>query len=282
MADTPPTVRRRRLAGELKRLREAAGLDQDAVAAALECDDSKISRIENARSGVRPIDLRKMLALYGVEDQAAVEAYVQLAKDSRQRGWWVQFHGALSAQFSAFLGLESEATKVFSYEVTFLPGLLQVPEYTRALMMGNRGSSDPNLLDERVAVRQRRQQLLERSNFAFWVVVGEAALHHGVAPPAVRKAQLLALVEHAERPNVEIQVLPLGSGLYSAIDSPFTLLHFGTGDPPVVYEDTATGAVFVEAEDEVAVYDHAFHRLMAGALPPDESVQLIQRIAEGL
>jgi transcriptional regulator with XRE-family HTH domain len=280
MADTVPTVRRRQLARVLKGLRERAGLDQDEVAAHLECDHSKVSRIETARSGVRPIDLRKMLALYDVTDDAQVEGYVQLAKDSRQRGWWVKYRG-LHQTFSAFLGLEAETKELRTYETTFIPGLLQTEDYARALILGSARTAGADV-EGFVEVRRQRQLVLDRATFTLWVVIGEAALLHAVASPAVRKGQLLHLIEQSTRSNVELQVLGLGSGLYSAAAAPFTHLTFDGDLPDVVYEDTATSGWFVEHDDDVAAYSHTFSRLIGGAMPPQESRDLIQAIAERL
>lgn len=280
MADTVPTVRRRQLARVLKTLREKAGLDQEDVAAHLECDHSKVSRIETARSGVRPIDLRKMLSLYGVTEAATVEDYVALAKQARERGWWVKYRG-LHHTFSAFLGLEAEAVELRTYEETFIPGLLQTEDYARALILGSARTTGSDV-DGFVEVRRQRQTVLDRTGFTLWVVIGEAALLHGMAPPAVRKAQLLYLVEQSSRPNVELQVLGLESGVYSAAAGPFTHLTFEGDLPDVVYEDTATAGLFVEQDEDVAAYSHAFARLMGGALPPQESRALISRIAERL
>ncbi|MFI6983819.1 helix-turn-helix domain-containing protein [Embleya sp. NPDC050154] len=281
MADAP-TVRRRQLASKLLRLRLAAGLDQADVAARLECDDSKVSRIETGRSGVRPSDLRMMLDLYGVDDPNEVEQMVKAARESRRRGWWVQY--SLGKTFASFVSLEEEATAIRVFETQFVPGLLQTEGYTRAIYKVSERVTDPAQVDALVRVRQQRQVNVWREGrtVELWFVIGEAALRHAIGDASVRIEQLRHLIELSDLQHLEIQVLPLVSSLYAAIEGPFNLLSFQAGEPDVAYEDTSTSGLFVEDPADVANFDRAFRRITAGALPPSESRELIEKIAKDL
>jgi len=274
-----PTVRRRQLAGKLLRLRLAAGLDQEAVARVLECDDSKISRIETGRSGVRPMDLRALLRLYGVTDETEIEQMVRAARDSRRRGWWVRY--GLAKPFASFISLEAEASAVRVFETQFVPGLLQTEGYMRALYKQAQRAS-PAEVDDLVKVRLERQRIHEIPSVELWFVIGEGALRHRIAEPEVMIDQLRHLMSLSEETRVEIQVLPMSSALYAAVDGPFNLLAFGAGEPEVAYEETASSGIFVEEADEVAMYQRAFRRLTAGALPSLESRQLMRDMIEDL
>ncbi|WP_439675391.1 helix-turn-helix domain-containing protein [Embleya sp. MST-111070] len=282
-----PTVRRRQLAKKLLALRLAAGLDQEDVARVLECDDSKISRIETGRSGVRPMDLRALLALYGMTDGAEIEEMVQAARQSRRRGWWVQY--SLGKSFASFVALEEEASRIRAFENQLVPGLLQTEAYARAVYKETGRVTDPRQVDAFVKVRQKRQAIVARrgssgheGDVELWFIVGEAVLRHEIGEPHVRIEQLQRLIEVSELPRVELQVLPIASGLYAAVGGSFNLLSFQAGEADVAYEDTGTSGIFVEDAEQVAHYDRAFRRLTAGAMPVLESRRFIESIVKEL
>jgi transcriptional regulator with XRE-family HTH domain len=282
-----PTLRRRQLAKKLLALRLAAGLDQEDVARVLECDDSKVSRIETGRSGVRPMDLRALLNLYGVTDEAEIEEMVQAARQSRRRGWWVQY--SLGKSFASFVALEEEASSIRVFENQLVPGLLQTEGYARAVYKESGRVSDPRQVDALVQVRQQRQGIVthhagagEVRDVELWFIVGEAVLRHEIGEPRDRIEQLQHLIDVSKLPHVEVQVLPTQSSLYGVVGGSFNLLSFQAGEPDVAYEDTSTSGIFVEDAGDVAHYDRAFRRLTAGAMPVLESRELIETIVKEL
>lgn len=281
-ADKAPTVRRRRLGAELRRLRTAAGLGINDVAAHLECDPSKISRIENGRTGIRPMDLRAVLRLCGVDDEGIIDQMVKVSRESRLQGWWTQYSDSLNKSFADFVALEDSASSIRSYETTFVPGLLQTADYSRVLVHATNPMLDTEQVERLLRIRAERQALLERSGFHFWAVIGEAALRHSVGSPGIRKRQFHALADLAVRPNIDIQILPLDSSIYPVMTGSFNLLSFAAGDQDVAYQDVANGTVFAEAEEEVARYVYAFDQLRAAATPPLESAALFDEIAKDL
>ena len=271
-----PTVRRRRLALELRRLREAAKLTCEEVAEHLECSASKISRVETGRVSVSPRDVRDMLELYGTgEDER--ESLVQLARDSRQKGWWHAYGDTLAPQFAAFIGLESEAAEIRVYEAGLVPGLLQTPDYARAIISAGLVNAAPADVERGVQLRMARQPLLGQENPPkLWVVLDEAALRRQAGGIGVMRQQLEYLLEMSERPNVAIQVIPFATGAYPAMSRPFTVLVFPERvDPDVVYLEEMTRASYLEESDEVDRYNMLFHHLQATALSFEETAALI-------
>ena len=279
-ADRNPTVRRRRLGAELKALREAAGLTCEAVAEHLDCHPTKVGRVENGRSPSKSLELQVMLDLYGVTDACAREAILHLSKESRRRCWWHQY-GQIGSPFADFLSLETSARAASEYEITFVPGLLQTPDYARAIEAVTQPEVTATRSDELIEIRLNRQRTLDRDDFRLWVVVGEAALRHTMGDARTMTAQLQHLAEQQERTNVDLQVLPLPSSAHAMSGSAFVVLSFPeAGDRDVVYVDNLLGTLYFEQEDEVARYQYAFDRLRAAALPLDESMALIRQMAK--
>jgi transcriptional regulator with XRE-family HTH domain len=268
-----PTVRRRRLGLELRRLREASGLTIEVVADRLECSSSKISRIETGHTGVTPRDVRDMLAVYGLAGPAA-EELVQVARDARQKGWWHLYGTVLTG---AYVGLEAAASSIRSYEVQVIPGLLQTETYARSMLhAGGPGRSDTEV-DRRVRVRMARQSLLVQDDpLDLWVVLDETIFHRLVGGSAVMREQLDHLVRSAARPNITVQVLPFSAGAHVAMEGSFTILGYDEpADPDVVFAENAAGGLFLEKDEELQRYHYIFDHLRATAMPPEESVAFI-------
>lgn len=268
-----PTVRRRRLGLELRRLREASGLTIEVVADRLECSSSKISRIETGHTGVTPRDVRDMLAVYGLAGPAADEL-VQVARDARQKGWWHLYGTVLTG---AYVGLEAAASSIRSYEVQVIPGLLQTETYARSMLhAGGPGRSDTEV-DRRVRVRIARQSLLVQDDpLDLWVVLDETIFHRLVGGSAVMREQLDHLVRSAARPNITVQVLPFSAGAHVAMEGSFTILGYDEpADPDVVFAENAAGGLFLEKDEELQRYHYIFDHLRATAMPPEESVAFI-------
>ena len=268
-----PTIRRRRLGFELRRMREAAGVTIDVVAERLECSSSKISRIETGHTGATPRDVRDMLEVYGVSG-AAAENLVQVAREARQKGWWHLYGTVLT---TAYVGLEAAATEIQAYEGQVVPGLLQIDNYAREMILKGRPDITQAELDRRVHVRMARQSLLTQDDpLRLWVVLDEAVIHRPVGGPGVLRKQLDHLTMVAEQPNVTLQVLPFAVGAHAGMDGSFAVLCYeDPGDPDVVFAENAAGGLFLEKDDELRRYRFIFDHLRASALPPAETVAFL-------
>jgi transcriptional regulator with XRE-family HTH domain len=272
-----PTVRRRRLALELRRLREAARLTCEEVADHLECSASKISRVETGRVSVSPRDVRDMLDLYGVP-AAQRESLVQLARDSRQKGWWHAFSDTMHPRFATYVGLESAASEIRIYEVSLIPELLQTEDYARAVIRSGLMSRPGEDAERQVALRMARQPAITRDDDPpkVWAVLDEAALRRQVGGPGVMQLQLEHLLAQAALPNVAIQVIPFGGGAHPAMGRPFIILVFPERvDTDVVYLEDLTSALYLEDVAEVDRYNVFFNHLRATALSFEDSSVLI-------
>ncbi|GAA4206112.1 helix-turn-helix transcriptional regulator [Microbispora amethystogenes] len=279
-----PTVRRRRLAGELRRLRERKELTLEDAAERLGWSAAKVSRIETARVGITSPDLTRMLDLYELANDRRAGLHA-LARTARTRGWWDAYADSLPSDYSAYIQLEADAAFIRSYDGMIVHGLLQTDEYAREIIRAAlMGMSSPAEVERRMEVRITRQRLLLRdeSPLRFWTVVDEAALTRRVGSEAIMREQYERLLEFADRDNVTIQVLPFAKGAHPATAGTFALLEFReTHDPNVVYVEGTTSNLYVESDAEIYRYSLAFDHLRAMALDPDESRRLIARLAEG-
>jgi transcriptional regulator with XRE-family HTH domain len=275
-----PTVRRRRLASELRRLRESAKLTIEEVGEKLECSASKISRIETGHVGVTPRDARDLLELYDVAPDQ-LEALVQLAREARKKGWWHAYNEVFTG---AFVGLESDASSLRAFQALLVPGLLQTEDYTRAVMRSIRPDWTEADVERRVGARMERQRLLTAPDPPnYWAIMDEAVLRRTVGGPDVMRTQLRRLCDIALLPNVTLQMVPFDAGAHSSMEGPFLILGFPEqADPDVVYVDTTTGGVYLEEQADVQRYTLMFDHLRASALSPDDSVQRVSRAAERL
>lgn len=273
-----PTIRRRRLASELRRLREAADLTIDEVGEKLECSASKVSRIETGHVGVTPRDARDMLELYGMTGDER-EALVQLAREARKPGWWQAYKEVFTG---TFVGLEADASSLKAFQALLVPGLLQTETYARAVIRAMRPDSDESEIQRRVAARTARQQLLsDPSPPEYWAVIDEAVLHREVGGPEVMARQAQRLIEIGQLPHVTIQIVPFTAGAHPGMEGPFLILGFPEqADPEVVYVDSTSGGFFLELAPDVRRYALMFDHLRAAALKPDDSLSLIEKSGE--
>lgn len=278
-AEHSPTVRRRRLALELRRLREAARLTCEEVAEHLECSTSKISRIETGRVSVSPRDVRDMLDLYGVSAQQGA-SLVQLARDSRQKGWWHAYSDTIQPRFATYIGLESAASEIRIYEVTPIPALLQTEDYARTVIAAGIVGGDHDGVERNVELLMARQPPLTSDDPPrLWAVLDEAALRRTVGGAGLMRLQLDHLLDLSRLPNVAIQVIPFGAGAHPAMGRPFVILAFPErADPDVVYLEDLTSALYVEDVDEVDRYNMFFNHLRATALSFEDSSALIMSV----
>lgn len=284
-APPSPTVRRRRLAAELRRLRELTMQTGDDVAGRLNWSPSKISRIETAKTGAKISDVRKLLELYGVEE-AQREELVTLAREAELKGWWEAYSDALTAEYAAFIGLEAEAESAMNWEPQVIPGLLQTAEYARQTIQFVQPIEiiPPSLVEPRVDARLRRQQVLTRARpLELSVVMDESALLRNLGGRQMMVDQLHRIVEVAQLPNVTVQVLTL-DGRHPVSSAPFILLRFGKIHDvtlhDVVHVEHLTGGFYYEDPMDTYRYAIAYKELLGAALPPEESLELILQIAD--
>lgn len=274
-----PAVRRRRLGVELRRYREQAGFTIEQVAEHMGCSASKISRMETGQIGSSPNDIREILTLFRVGEPAFCEL-IEVAKETRQRGWWQRHGTVLTSDFVAF---EQAASLIRSYEAQCVPGLLQTEDYARHLLAGVRdvlfdsGSEDPDHLENRLRVRMRRRSLLTQDDpLQLWCVIDETALLRPVGGPDVMRGQIRHLVAMSEMDNVTIQVLPLRVGAHPGMDGSFAILRFPhESDPDAVYVTTATGGAFLEKPEHLARHVRVFDLLTSLALTPQDSMRFM-------
>jgi transcriptional regulator with XRE-family HTH domain len=275
-----PAVRRRRLGEELRRLRDLAGLTSGEAASLAGWHQSKVSRIETGRSSVRAEDVTVLLDVYGVHDLAVRELLATLAGRGFQRGWWHDFRDVLPVEYRDFISLETGASRARSMENTVVPGLLQTPDYARALTADVMPQLDRRALDALVDVRIARQAVLHQDRpLELWAVLDEAVLRRGVGGREVMIGQLRKLQEAAELPQVRLQVLPFTSGGHMGVTNSFVIFSFPRiADLDVVVVDHLTSSLYVDRKEDVAAYTATFARLHARALPRHESAAMIAGI----
>jgi transcriptional regulator with XRE-family HTH domain len=280
-----PTVRHKRLTAELRRLRADSGLTRDDVAGRLDWHPTKITRIETGQwTRLNPRDVRDLLDIYGVTGEAQREALLQLARDARQRGWWHSYGDVLPSEYTHFIGLETEAASVRTYQQVLVPGLLQTERYTRAVVQAFRPTDTEEGTDRRTAVRlQRQRRVLEEHTLQLSAVLGEGVIRQHVGEPDVMAEQLRFLADTGSLPNVMIHVLPYAAGAHGAMTGSFAILGFPEPvDPDVIYLENMASALFLEEPDDVASYVQVFDYLRAAALSPRDSADMLRTAAEEL
>ncbi len=278
-----PTVRHKRLTAEFRRLRAEAGLTRDDVAGRLDWHPTKVTRIETGQwTRLNLRDVRDLLDIYGVTDEAQREALIQLARDARQRGWWHSYGDVLPSEYSHFIGLEAEAASLRTYQQVLVPGLLQTEAYARAVIQAFRPTDTSEGIDRRVVVRHERQRrVTEERSLQLSAVLGEGVVHQLVGDRDTTAEQLRFLAEANDLPNVMVQVLPYAAGAHGAMVGSFEILGFPEPvDPDVVYLENMASALFLEEPEAVSRYVQVFDYLRATALSPQASGDMLRRAAE--
>jgi transcriptional regulator with XRE-family HTH domain len=282
-APASPTVRRRRLAAELRGIREDRGKSGDAVAAALKWSPSKISRYERARTGLRPREVARLLDYYQITGPRRA-LLLGLAEDAAQKGWWDEFADSLSEDYQQFIGLEHEAASMAIWHVDVVTGLLQTEAYARHII-GSYSRVEPmapGMIGRMVKVRMRRQQVLDREDLQLTVVLDESVLKRRIGDESVMYEQLQRLVQESDRPNLTVQILPL-SARHTVFGESFVIFGFIDDDvalPDVVIAEQLRSSVALEGERETYLHRIAFQTLSEAALDPAESRALILQTAE--
>ncbi|MCX5398951.1 helix-turn-helix transcriptional regulator [Streptomyces sp. NBC_00102] len=275
-----PTVRRRRLGQELRRLRELKGMTAEEVADRLLVSQSKISRLENGRRSISQRDVRDLCGVYEVADHRIVDSLMQMAKDSRQQGWW---HAFGDIPYSVYIGLETDAESLRGYEPQVVPGLLQTRAYSEALITGALPEAPPADIEKRVNVRARRQDRINDTErpLRLWVVIDESALHRTVGGKQVMIEQLEHLVACSQLPHVTVQVLPFDMGAHPGINGQYAILEFpDTADSSVVYIEGVTSDLYLEKANDVQRYSVMYEHLRAQALNVEQSRRFIGEVAK--
>jgi len=279
-----PTLRRRRLEDELKRLRHERRLSSTEVARTLGWSQGKLSKMESGEwIRPNPRDAEDLGKLYGVDD-AKLNELIQLARDSREKdGWWYPYRKQISHEYSAYIGFEAGAAELFAFEPLMIHGLLQTEDYARSIFAASAAEMSPEDVEQRVAIRATRQELVTRADdpLRLWVVLHEAALRTVVGDEAVMAAQLSHLAEVSKLAKVTIQVMPFTAGAHAGITGGFTIMAFPDElDPDVAYVENPAGQHFIEDGEEVGRFKVAFQRLQAKALSIEASLDLIADMAK--
>lgn len=280
-AGPSPTMRRRQLGMELRRLREAADKTIEDVAKHIGRAPSTVSRIETGKAGARPVHIRAMLDLYGVPEGLERDALLALAKDGRRKGWWSEFDDVLSADFDRYLGYEGGASSLRVYENRLIHGLLQTADYARAALRAVRMYESPDDIERRVELRLRRRHILQPpASLTLWAILDEAVLRRTIGGPDTMTAQLEHLLHMGRQPNIIIQVLPFTHGPHAGLDGPFSLIEFPGADPDVVYIEGPAGNIYLEKPKDLRRNLGVFNHLASQSLTREESRSYIQAIIQ--
>jgi transcriptional regulator with XRE-family HTH domain len=251
------------------------------VASRLLVSQSKISRLENGRRSISQRDVRDLCGVYGVEDHRIVDSLMQMARESRQQGWW---HAFGDLPYSVYIGLETDAASLRVYESQIVPGLLQTKNYAEAVIAGSMPEAPPEQVEKRVHVRMRRQDRVNDPDkpLRLWAVVDEAALRRVVGNDEIMREQLQHLVYLSTLPHVTVQLLPFDCGAHPGLNGAFAILEFDDAtDTSVVYLEGVTSDLYLEKDGDVHVYSVMYEHLRAQALSAEQTRQFIAAVAEG-
>lgn len=275
-----PTVLRIVLGTQLRRLREGAGITREAAGDAIRGSHAKISRLELGRVSCKERDVADLLTLYNVTDEAVRADFLKLARRTSSPGWWHQYGDVLPGWFETHIGLEEAASVIRTYEVQFVPGLLQTPDYARAVAQLGHPRSSPEEIERRVQLRVQRQELLTIQDAPrVWAVIDEASLRRPLGGPEVMAGQLRHLLKMTELPNVTLQIAPFSLGGLAAAGGPITILRFQEPDlPDIVYLEQLTSALYLDKRDDVDHYLAVMDRLSAQSESPRESMAILERL----
>jgi hypothetical protein len=273
------TVRRMLLGAHLRRLREAKGITRAEAGYTIRASESKMSRLELGRVAFKERDVSDLLMYYGVTDPEQRDAVLVLVQEANRPGWWREYEDVMPGWFQNYIGLEEAAGAVRTYETHFVPGLLQTPEYARAVLASTMPPLSGRDLERGVTLRMTRQRVLTREHpLRVWAVVDEGALRRQVGDEHVYRGQLEHLLELAERPNVAFQVLPLRTGVHAG-GGAFTILRFSDADlPDVVYVEQLVSALYIDKVEHVERYTEVMDRLSVQALTPEASAELVSKL----
>lgn len=264
-----PTVLRMVLGKRLQDLREKAGLSFEQAGRALDVTHATIRRMEKAEVGLKIPYVEKLLVTYGITAPEEIGGFLSLAREANRPGWWHSFRDVLPEWFSAFVSLEGEASVIRAYEPHYVPGLLQIPTYARAVLRAGLPHAPADEIERLVTVRIERQALLSREGAPLlWVVMDETVLRRPIGGRKVMRDQFTALIEATERPNVRLQVIPFAAGPHPAMYGPFHIFRFQLQEiPDIAYTESLVGGAYFDDRDDVSTFLEALDRMCAQAAP---------------
>jgi transcriptional regulator with XRE-family HTH domain len=274
------TVRRLQLGAHLRALRRAKGVTRDEAGYRIRGSESKISRMELGKVSFKERDITDLLKLYGVEDPAEHQRVLALAREANTPSWWHAYGDVLDTWFQNYLDLEQAAELIRTYEVQFVPGLLQTDGYARAVIRLGHDNASPAEIDRRAGLRMARKQVLDRPDAPrLWAVLDEAVLRRPIGGPAVLREQIRYLLDICGSPSVRLQIMPFASGGHAAAGGAFSILRFPHEKlPDVVYIEHLTSGLYLERREEVDHYAAAFGRLSIEAEHPNRTPDLLRRM----
>lgn len=273
-------VRRIQLGARLRALRLAKNVSREAAGWTIRASESKISRMELGRVGFKERDVTDLLKLYGVDDPAEYERLLALTKEANTPSWWHQYGDVLDTWFQNYVDLEQAAELIRTYEIQFVPGLLQTDAYARAVIRLGHGRKRSDEVERRAQLRMRRQQVFQRERPPrLWAVLDEAVLRRPIGGYAVLREQIEALLQVAESPYVRLQVMPFDRGGHAAAGGAFSILRFPAQElPDVVYIEHLTSGLYLDKRDEVDNYAIAIGQLFIDAEPPNRTAEILRGI----
>ncbi|MBL7253552.1 helix-turn-helix domain-containing protein [Paractinoplanes lichenicola] len=277
-------VRRIQLGARLRALRLANGLSREQAGFPIRASESKISRMELGRVGFKERDVSDLLTLYGVHDEAERQRLLTLTRESNLPSWWHNYADVLDTWFQNYLDLEQAAELIRTYEVQFVPGLLQTDAYARAVIKLGFGNAQPEEVERRAALRMNRKRLLDLPDGPrLWAVLDEAVLRRPIGGYEVLRAQIESLIEVSTKPSVRLQVMPFSSGGHAAAGGAFSILRFPHEDlPDIVYIEHLTSAVYLDKLADVDKYTEAIGKLFIEADPPEHTAKTLRAILDDL
>jgi transcriptional regulator with XRE-family HTH domain len=268
------------LGAHLRRLREAQGVSREDAGWEIRASESKISRMELGRVSFKERDVEDLLTLYSQVDTDERERLLALARQANTPGWWHRYGDVLPNWFQSYLGLEAAASLIRTYEVQFVPGLLQTADYARSVVLLGHGRAKAEEIDRRVDLRMRRQKILDRPEAVqLWAVIDEAVLRRPVGSRSTMRGQIQALIDATQRQSVHLQVLPFQVGGHSAAGGAFSILRFPDQElPDIVYVEQLSSALYLDKRDDVELYVDAMERLCVEADQPEHTPDTLRRI----
>jgi transcriptional regulator with XRE-family HTH domain len=282
-AASGPTVLRMLLGGQLRKLREAAGITPDQAGYEIRASRSKISRLEHGRVSFKERDVADLLSLYGVADSGQRRHLMMLAERANSPGWWARYDDVLPDWFETYIGLEQATSLIRTYELQFVPGLFQTEDYARAVTVLGHRAAPAEEIERRVSLRLKRQEILSRAEPVpkVWAVIDESALRRPLGGRVVMRTQLQHLIELTESPQVTLQIMPFDRGGHSAAGGSFAILRFADSDlPDIVYIEQLTGALYLDRPEELDHYREVMNSLSAEAETPAESRRQLTSLIE--
>ncbi|HIY39618.1 MAG TPA: helix-turn-helix domain-containing protein [Candidatus Nocardiopsis merdipullorum] len=277
-----PTVLRILLGTQLRRLRQEKGISRHDAGYEIRASHAKISRMELGQVSFKKRDVDDLLKLYGIDDSHQRDALLGLISSANAQGWWHKYGDVLPQWFGVYVGLEEAASVIRTFEVQFVPGLLQTPDYARSVVKLSRSARSDQDIDCRVNMRIRRQQrFTEPDAPRLWAVIDEAVLHRPYGGNEVMRGQIEHLLDMGRRPNITLQVATFAMGGHPAAGGPFSILRFPTPQlPDVVYLEQLSSALYFDKYEDTHRYAQTMDHLATQSPSPERSADILREFLE--